>query len=449
MDYQKFSKSLKDNMGLPNNKTPEQIATAVTNAYNFACVGSCRTPFGAVFLKGDTNNLKNSIKSAFTATKPFTNESQVNWQLFAHAFQFYWIFSKFTPLPPSPPCTAPNTLHKNPGVMCNGNIFGFIAFVDNLKNAWKKTVFKDFVDYFYDSLLQYHIGMQGVYNGIVPTPTGPIPFIIPWTGVFGGSRRRSLNNQKIELVEQVPQGRGTYIRSIQIWERRARRLERHEESQTTLYPDYTKIAFTAKGARDSGSVSNTAEEVYMIRKNANAIDSHNHPNKDFSNGWTGQTRVGGPSDGDIIFAISTNVAELRVVNNAYTFVIQRPNKGWATFREGISGKQKPDGTFDLKDTTISPGFSTELKNEYDMFYGGRAAYYRNLRKIALQITGPLPDQEFISAGDEAIHDTNVYLAKKYGWKYERIPTRNLNNKGVINSWDGYYGLGVKPIGKNY
>lgn len=446
MDYQKFSKSLKDNMGLPNNKTPEQIATAVTNAYNFACVGSCKTTFGAVLMKGDTNGLKNSIKTAFTTNKPFTNESQVKWENFGNGFQFYWMFSKFTPLPAPPPCTAPNTLHKNPGVMCNGNILGFIKFVDNLKFAWKKTVFKDFTDYFYDSLLQFHLGMQGVYNGIFPSPTGPTPVIIPWNVILGGSRRRSLNNKKIELVEQVPQGRGTYIRSIQLWERRARKLERHEESQTTLYPDYTKIAFTAKGARDSGSVENTPEEVAMIRRNVNAIDSHNHPNKEFGGGFTGQKRVGGPSDGDIKFAISTNVAELRVVNNSYTFVIQRPNQGWATFREGMSGKQKPDGTFDLKDTVISTGFKAELTNEFDSFLFTRKLYYQNLRRIALQIDGILPLQDQLDCFDEAIHDTNVYLAKKYGWKYERIPTRNLNNKGVINSWDGYYGLGVKPNG---
>jgi len=443
MDYKKFSKSLNDSMGLPNNKTPEQIATAVTNAYNFACVGSCRTTFGAVLLKGDSDGLKRSIKSAFITTKPFTNELQIKWEIFANAFQFYWIFSKFTPLPAPPPCTAPNTLHKDPGVMCSGNIVGYNKFVDSLKAAWKKTVFKDFVDYFYDSLLQFHMGMQGVYNGIVPTPAGPTPVIIPWNVILGGSRRRSLNDKKIELVEQVPQGRGTYIRSIQLWERRARRLERHEESQTTLYQDYTKIAFTAKGGRDSGSVSNTEEQDYMIRRNVNAIDSHNHPNKYFRGGFTGQKRVGGPSDGDIKYAIDKNVAELRVVNDAYTFVIQRPNKGWATFREGIVGKQKPDGTFDLKDTMISNGFKNELTNEYDSFLETRDTYYSNLRKIALQ-TAYLPLQDQLDSFDAAIHDTNVYLAKKYGWKYERIPRKNLNNKGVINSWDGYYGLGVKP-----
>lgn len=444
MDYKKFNKSLNDNMGLPNNKTPEQIASAVTNAYNFACVGSCKTNFGAVLMKGDTDGLKRSIKNAFITTKPFTNEAQIKWEMFANAFQFYWIFSKFTPLPAAPPCTAPNTLHKNPGVMCNGNVPGFFTFVDNLKAAWKKTVFKDFVDYFYDSLLQFHMGMQGVYNGIVPAPTGPMPVIVPWLVILGGSRRRSLNNKTIELVEQVPQGRGTYIKSIQLWERRARRLERHEESQTTLYPDYTKIAFTAKGARDSGSVQNTTEEFHMIRRNVNAIDSHNHPNKTFTNGFTGEKRVGGPSDGDILFAIDANVAELRVVNNVYTFVIQRPNKGWATFRQGIDGKQKSDGTFDLKDTVISPEFSKELINTFNSFLKTREEYYTNLRIIALQTEPPLPAQDQLDCFDEAIHDTNVYIAKKYGWKYERILKNNLNNKGVINSWDGYYGLGVKP-----
>lgn len=456
MDYQKFSKSLKDNMGFPNDKTPDQIATAVTNAYNFACVGSCRTAFGSTLLTGDTKILKSFIKESFGTAKTYTKDKNVNWLKMANGFFKYWLNSKFTLLPAYPPAIAPNMSSPTPGVSLvttlepfdvadNGTIierqipnqleFTAKDFPQRLRNAWKKTVWKDFVDYFYDALLAWHLSLSGVYHGLISSPTGPLPYVGMWASVLGGSRRRSFSEKSSQLVKQVPQGRGTYIKEMQRWEKYARGIYDHEEGIGLIWPKYSVLYLTDPEEKNLyGETLIIPESIYdKFKINENAIFSHNHPWKSTPDA----IYTAGFSSEDIINAIDKNFAEVRIANIKYTYVLQRPNGGWSTYRTGISSKIKPDGTYNTEDIVISGPFAGELTKEY-MDYRPKYKYSIKIREFSLKrkLT-PQEDQDIFS---ETIHNQNVYLAKKYGWKYERIKISELKNKGyMINKESGYRG----------
>ena len=432
MNYQIFEKSLKDNMGLPNNKPIDKIVDAVANAYELACVGHCSTTFQSKFLSGDKSTLKKSIESALKNSSKFTKPSSVGWQTMANGFMYYWKSARFTPMPPMPPCTAPNPSSSNPGT--NVAIPGISTrLAKGLELAWTKTVFKDFVDYFYDALLEFHLSISGMYNGIVATPVGPTPVVVPWFSIIGGSRRRSLSNKSKDLVKPVPQGRGTYIRAMQRWERTARKIPNHEENAGILSPEYIRILYSNRG--DGSSVRTPPVEIDLMRKNINGIIVHNHPWDDIKE--YGYIYRGSFSVSDLINAIDRNVAEARVVNIAYTFVMQRPEGGWSSYREGIESKRKPDGTFNAEDTKISGTFATNLREDFNNYIDRKFEQKYNVRTFALN--RELTPQEQQDIFEECLHSANIYVANKYGWKYERIPVDELKNRGQLNQFEGYYG----------
>jgi hypothetical protein len=432
MNYQIFEKSLKDNMGLPNNKPIDKIVDAVANAYELSCVNHCSTTFQSKLLSGDKNTLKKCIESALKNSSKFTKPSSVGWQTMANGFVYYWKSARFTPIPPMPPCTTPNPSSANPGanVMFPGSP---TRLKKGLEFAWTRTVFKDFVDYLYDALLEFHLTITGNYNGIAPTPLGPAPLVVPWFSIIGGSRRRSLTNNSNSLLKPVPQGRGTYIRAVQLWERKARRIPDHEENAGILSPEYIRILYSNRG--DGSSVSTPEVEINLIKKNLNGIIIHNHPWDDVKE--YGSVYRGSFSAADIINAIDRNVAETRVVNIAYTFVLQRPVGGWSSFRGGITSKRKPDGTFNSEDTGIFKDFENNLRNEFQEYTYSNFENKYELRFFALKrLLSPQEKQDIF---EECLHNTNIFLANKYGWKYERIPVGQLKNRGEINQLEGYYG----------
>jgi hypothetical protein len=242
MNYQIFQKSLKDNMGLPNSKPIDKIVDAVANAYELACINHCSTTFQSKLFSGNKNSLKKYIEMSLKNSSKFTKPSSVGWQTMANGFAYYWMSAKFTPLPAMPPCTSPNPSSANPGtnIMLPGDVN---RLKKSLEFAWTRTVFKDFVDYFYDALLEFHLTITGHYSGITPTPVGPTPIVVPWFSIIGGSRRRALANNTTSLVKPVPQGRGTYIAALQRWERIARKIPNHEENAGILHPEYIRILY--------------------------------------------------------------------------------------------------------------------------------------------------------------------------------------------------------------
>lgn len=101
-----------------------------------------------------------------------------NTSILSDAIIDFWEVQVFNPLPPHPPATIPTT-----GVQVN-----FYGVSQQLAIALLPTFITGTNDGFisaFTSVLQTHISLiNGVYNGTIATPTGPVPVVVPWVGVF-------------------------------------------------------------------------------------------------------------------------------------------------------------------------------------------------------------------------------------------------------------------------
>lgn len=437
MNYDIFHQKAKG-CSSPNSFTPSYVANVYANAYNSACINSCSTKFQAMLLSGGVDKLEKRMKESLDYASKFKTDKKITWDIMSTGFVEYWKESKFTMFPPNPPSSGPNPQSENPGVKVN-MIFGFDPELSKqLQKAWKKTDFDIFLNYFYDSLLSFHSRIFGVYNGLVTTPT-PTPVSIPWFGIIGGLRstERKLNTSL--LVKPVPQGRGTYIPIIQKWENEARLITDKERGIQVHYPKYDKIEFSTQGTE--GEVEIGSAERFAARINQNAIRIHNHPKEEVSYKGEIALYTAGPSHNDIIGCIDDNLAEERVVNWKYTYVIQRPEGGWGEYRSPIEGMENPDGTYNPEAIGINRIAERDIRNDFD--YYSSEKYDKDVEKTLLRLNkkskDDIPFQTRMDLIADAVHYANVMLAKKYEWKYERIKTADLKNQGIADKPDGYYG----------
>ena len=454
MNYQIFYDKLTKEVGKPHNKPVGQVASAYADAYDLACKGSCKTMFGAVLMTGDKNILKQkietslktsaNIKDAYSPGVGFRFDSA--YKIMAEGFTKYWVNSKFTPMPPSPPCISFDPQSQNPGVKVSPNpppqptfvgveyyavAFGNYDFAGNLKNVWQIKDWKKFVDSFYDTLLEFHLTLNGTYNGravLVPAPS-PVPLSVKWYGIVGGTRRKSLSNYDIALSSPVPHGRGTDIPLMRDWEAtfRVADISSNREYMIAIDPRSPDELLFLQGGFEASAAPLNPFNWDKMKKAQNVIVSHVHPWKEpntpipspYKTGWQIIPDKAGFSPQDIWFAIHNNLAEMRASNKFYTYVLQRPAGGWSTYRVGVAGKRKPDGTFNKEDTGINPAIRVAIELEFDRI--------RNLKEK--QLDAKYSDPVKYDNWGESIHYANRVLSKKYGYKYERIRVEELRLRG--------------------
>jgi hypothetical protein len=441
MNYQIFYDKLTKEVGKPHNKPVSQVASAYADAYDLACKGSCKTMFGAVLMTGNKNILKKKIEESLKtqsyvkdSSSPGTLRFDSAYKTMAEGFNKYWVDSKFTPMPPSPPCISFDPQSQNPGVKVSPNpppqptfvgveyyavAFGNYDFAGNLKSVWQIKDWKKFVDSFYDTLLEFHLTLNGTYNGravLVPAPS-PVPLSVKWYGIVGGTRRKSLSNYDIALSNPVPHGRGTDIPLMRDWEAtfRVADISSNREYMIAIDPRLPDELLFLQGGFAASAAPLNPFNWDKMKRGQNVIVSHVHP-WDEGNGVINKS---GFSPQDIWFAIHNNLSEMRVSNKFYTYVLQRPAGGWSTYRVGKAGKRKADGTFNKEDTGINPAIRIAIELEFDQI--------QDLKRM--QLDAIYSDSIKYDNWGESIHYANRVLSKKYGYKYERVPVEELRLRG--------------------
>ena len=96
----------------------------------------------------------------------------------ANAIIDFWKIQTFSPLPPHPPATLPA-----PGVVID--FYGEPNSIASLLLASFITgISQSFVDLFTNALKIHLTTIRGNYYGTIPNPSGPIPVIVSWIGVY-------------------------------------------------------------------------------------------------------------------------------------------------------------------------------------------------------------------------------------------------------------------------
>jgi hypothetical protein len=105
----------------------------------------------------------------------------------AGGFVAYWATATFNPLPPNPPAIAPTTGIQLlvPGLPTPLNTLLFTAFNSGIAIPDPVTAASTLVSLLMSALVSHLATISGIYNGLIASPTGPIPGPpIPWVGII-------------------------------------------------------------------------------------------------------------------------------------------------------------------------------------------------------------------------------------------------------------------------
>ena len=152
------------------------IKTAAVIPYNNLLTGG--------FVKATMEaGFKASFRQVFNAagTPPEGLDIGVpNWIPAANGTITAWAAAQYNPLPPHPPDIAPTTgvLQLDPGAGA------LMSLAQSIHDAFHSQNCAAIAGILVSGFTQHMTMISGVYNGLIPSPTGPIPGPpIPWMGV--------------------------------------------------------------------------------------------------------------------------------------------------------------------------------------------------------------------------------------------------------------------------
>lgn len=139
-----------------------------------------------------------------------------------------------------------------------------------------------------------------------------------------------------------------------------------------------KIVLDKRG--QATSVSFTNEESKLVK---DCVFTHNHPR-----GWAAEEntlgRIGSSfSKEDVMFAVNSDMAEVRAVTPVYTFSMKRPSKGWSISTDRLSE------VFEKHDSKLREEFWGIIRKsdheEVDMIRAGIAHYHVLWKRISKEL----------------------------------------------------------------
>lgn len=182
MDVNLFKTILKPNISAKSLKDSKKTAEAITNAYVKATEKITTTIFGSKLLSGNKNSLQTHLEQGLILndkTRQKSQKTESGWFIMAMGFIFYWVNSKFTPVPPMPPSTGPA-----PGPL-GGTTTTYQGdpktLADDLKKALTVGSTEDTLNELGMALSKHLLKVSGIYTGVGPAG----PQVTPWTGLFG------------------------------------------------------------------------------------------------------------------------------------------------------------------------------------------------------------------------------------------------------------------------
>lgn len=219
-------------------------------------------------------------------------------------------------------------------------------------------------------------------------------------------------------------GRGSQLKAITDFEAKYRNLETHEMGMVADYDGnvINEVKGTARAVEIFKGMPD--QKIKQLIRDGNAVITHNHP---------GPVSLSG---GDIKISISFNAAEYRAVGKNYTYIMQRPKTGYITrerYKKNLikSGEYRDDG-FYLTDAT-----ERKIEADWRSYFDDVRYFYQKFPELTrndipekmLEIYDAYLNGKFDGpSGGEwyneyLTHYINLEMANKYGYDYQRIPTR--------------------------
>lgn len=442
MNYNDFKNIIDKKLGKVNSKSPDEIATAISNAYELCCYKTCGTIFKSFVVSNTANarkDLKKSLVNSLNSIAKCTdnNNTKIYWTNISVAFLNFWKTVLFTPGMPAPPCVGPIT---GPPDSSGTKVFGgeINKLADKLFeiSGKYKDNFNEWIDLLFDALVNFHLSLFGIYYGMQIVGFAMVPLNIPWKGIFanGSSPSRNKKPQKV----QPSGGRGSELSIIKNFE-----WDYHqypvEWVVVTTYNGVPIVSPTTNNSKGSVGVPSYIDDIGKWDV-ADLIMSHNHPLQVTKDG-TLLAIGGGLSDADIVCSIYYNYYELRAVDPIYRYIIQRPSEGWYSLMQKDFKKEDSSGIVDffkMKNPRIKPETLDLIYSKYEQKYDQVAdeifsdsrkssKLINNLKKLLddndikyLEQWSKQIDYEAVVAHMEGTHSASSYVCNLLGARYERV-----------------------------
>jgi len=163
----------------PSNE--RDAAKSIADAYEIGML-SATTMLQNSLLTYNKAILQSNLESAFLLARA---TSKLNMKLVASGFVGFWAGSQFSPLPPHPPTILPMPIPTPCVVVFPGDINSLEVALKASLMAFSGKTTNITIQSMILALRTHTTTINGVYNGLVPSPTGPIPSPpIPWVGIF-------------------------------------------------------------------------------------------------------------------------------------------------------------------------------------------------------------------------------------------------------------------------
>ena len=163
----------------PNSE--DEAASKIADAYELSVLGAT-TVFQNSLISYNKPILKNNLSTAFIIAKS-TNNLDLN--LVASGFIGFWTAAQLSPIPPHPPTILPSPvlppcIVTYPGDSVSLSKLLGVAFL-TFPNKSTDLCINGII-----MALTVHLTLiSGVYNGMIPSPAGPVPSPpIPWVGII-------------------------------------------------------------------------------------------------------------------------------------------------------------------------------------------------------------------------------------------------------------------------
>jgi hypothetical protein len=181
-----------------NRGATKEISTYQTGAFNqvnsfikslpgpLAFIGPIITGLVTQIFDGiisTTGSVSSSITSLIKKLKGIIDLIDVGtiaYTCMAVGFCLYWITAQFSPMPPMPPCIAPSPgvqiLFPGTPIPLNSDLKDTFSGAQSTSDAVRKL---------YNSSILHQFTIAGLYNGLIPSPLGPVgPIPIPWFSII-------------------------------------------------------------------------------------------------------------------------------------------------------------------------------------------------------------------------------------------------------------------------
>lgn len=186
VNWNSFEQNLKNYFAILSGKNIDNVSKRIRMEYQLALISATNTA-GQNLLHIDLKFFEEALKIAFKMQFYSKVDLKIApYVLIANSIILSWYSAKLSPLPPIVPTVAPNFIPKSSLITYTGSS-SILSL--HLKAAMNEMTFiktPELTAKFFTMAIRLHLKtISGLYNGLVPSPTGLIPSLpIPWVGFF-------------------------------------------------------------------------------------------------------------------------------------------------------------------------------------------------------------------------------------------------------------------------